>query len=124
MLCILNLGHWWILLMTEQSQFFFIIHMAQLCLTQTLLQVVLSHSLTSLNPSKSSPLTQQPVPSPDGFPASLLIKCYDILAPAFKLIFSQSLSQVFSPSILKREAVYLFLIRVTILSREITGQSL
>ena len=41
-------------------------------------------------------LSSNSAAGPDGFPSSLLINCSDILVPALKLMFSQSLSQVFS----------------------------
>ena len=41
----------------------------------------------------------------DGFPSSLLINCSDILAPALKLMFSQSLTQCIFPSALKRAVI-------------------
>ena len=50
-------------------------------------------------------LSSNSAAGPDGCPASLLINCSDILAPTFKLVFSQSLTQGFSPSALKRAAV-------------------
>ena len=42
---------------------------------------------------------------PDGFQSSLLINYSDILAPALKLIFSQSLTQGIFPSALKRAVI-------------------
>ena len=41
----------------------------------------------------------------DGFPSSLLINDSNILAPALKLMFSQSLTQGSFPSALKRAAI-------------------
>ena len=54
-----------------------------------------THVSLLLNPSKSSPLTQQPVLMVS--PSSLLINCPDILVPALKLMFSQSLTQGIFP---------------------------
>ena len=42
---------------------------------------------------------------PDGVPSSLLLKCAAQLAPALKLMFSQSLTHGFIPSSLKRAAI-------------------
>ena len=42
---------------------------------------------------------------PDGFPHSLLINFSDILAPALKLMFSQSLTQGIFPLALKRAVI-------------------
>ena len=42
---------------------------------------------------------------PDGVPSSLLLKCAAELAPALKLMFSQSLTHGFIPSSLKRAAI-------------------
>ena len=41
----------------------------------------------------------------DGFPSSLLINCSGILAPALKVMFSQSLTQSVFPSALKRAVI-------------------
>ena len=50
-------------------------------------------------------LSSNSAAGPDGFPSSLLINCSEILAPAFKLMFSQSLTQGVFPSALKRAAI-------------------
>ena len=50
-------------------------------------------------------LSSNSAADPDGFPSSLLINCSDILAPAFKLMFSQSLTQGIFPSAVKRAAI-------------------
>ena len=42
-------------------------------------------------------LSSNSAAGPDGFPSSLLINCSDILAPALKLLFSQSISQGICP---------------------------
>ena len=42
---------------------------------------------------------------PDAVPSSLSLKCADELAPAFKLMFSQSLTHGFIPTSLKRAAI-------------------
>ena len=42
---------------------------------------------------------------PDGVPSSLLLKCAAELAPALKVMFSQSLTHGFIPSSLKRAAI-------------------
>ena len=42
---------------------------------------------------------------PDGVPSTLLLKCAAELAPALKLMFSQSLTHGFIPSSLKRAAI-------------------
>ena len=42
---------------------------------------------------------------PDGVPSSLLLKCAAELAPALKLMFSQSLTHGFIPSSLKRAVI-------------------
>ena len=47
-------------------------------------------------------LSSNSAAGPDGFPSSLLINCSDILAPALKVMFSQSLAQGVFPSALKR----------------------
>ena len=44
---------------------------------------------------------------PDGVPSSLLLKCAAQLAPALKLMFSQSLIHGFIPSLFKRAAITL-----------------
>ena len=41
-------------------------------------------------------LSSNSAAGPDGFPASLLINCSDMLAPALKLMLSQSLFQGYS----------------------------
>ena len=50
-------------------------------------------------------LSSNSAAGPDGFPSSLLINCSDILAPALKLMFSQSLTQGVFPSALKRAVI-------------------
>ena len=50
-------------------------------------------------------LSSNSAAGPDGFPSSLLINCSDILAPALKLMFSQSLTQGIFPSALKRSVI-------------------
>ena len=50
-------------------------------------------------------LSSNSTTGPDGFPSSLLINCSDILAPALKLMFSQSLTPGIFPSALKRAAI-------------------
>ena len=50
-------------------------------------------------------LSSNSAAGPDGFPSSLLINCSDILAPALKLMFSQSLTQGIFPSALKRAVI-------------------
>ena len=42
---------------------------------------------------------------PDGVPSSLLLKCAAELAPAFKLMFTQSLTHGFIPASLQRTAI-------------------
>ena len=42
---------------------------------------------------------------PDGVPSSLLLKCATELAPALKVMFSQSLTHGFTPSSLKRATI-------------------
>ena len=54
-------------------------------------------------------LSSNPAAGPDGFLSSLLINCSDILAPALKLMFSQSLTQGIFPSALKRTVIVLIL---------------
>ena len=46
-----------------------------------------------------------PAAGPNGVPSSLILKCTAELAPALKLMFSQSLTHGFIPSSLKRAAI-------------------
>ena len=50
-------------------------------------------------------LSSNSTAGPDGFSSSLLINCSDILAPALKLMFSQSLTQGIFSSALKRAVI-------------------
>ena len=50
-------------------------------------------------------LSSNSAAGPDGFPSSLLINFSDILAPALKVMFSQSLTQCVFPSALKRAVI-------------------
>ena len=50
-------------------------------------------------------LSSTPAAGPDGVPSSLLFKCAAELAPALKLMFSQSLTHGFIPSSHKRAAI-------------------
>ena len=56
-------------------------------------------------------LSSNSAAGPDGFPSYLLINCSDILAPALKVMFSQSLTQGVFPSALKR-ALFLSLVKL------------
>ena len=50
-------------------------------------------------------LSSTSVAGPDGVPCSLLLKCAAELAPALKVVFSQSLTHGFIPSSHKRAAI-------------------
>ena len=59
----------------------------------------------SINVESIKELSSNSAAGPDGFPSSLLINCSDILAPALKLMFSQSLTRGIFPAALKRAAI-------------------